>query len=58
MDIQELTLLKYGTKIIDNRTGEIISFENYQNPYVLGYDEKGLTIWLTPDRVELYRKIK
>lgn len=56
MEIKELQLLQYGTKITDNRTGEILSFENYQNPYVLAYDEKGLTIWLSPDRIELWRK--
>ena len=55
MDIQELNLLPYATKIIDNRTGELLTFENYQNPYVLAYDNRGLTVWLSPDRIE--RKI-
>jgi hypothetical protein len=55
METSEISLLEYATKIIDNRTGEILTFENYNNPYVLAYDERGLTIWLTPDRVEKYK---
>ena len=55
MDINEINLLKYGTKIQDNRTGEILTFEHYNIPYVIGYDERGLTIWLTPDRVDKYK---
>jgi hypothetical protein len=53
MDINEINLLKYGTKIQDNRTGEILTFENYKVPYVLCYDEKGLSIWLTPERISI-----
>jgi hypothetical protein len=53
LEIAELQVLPYGTKVIDNRTGEELYFSNYTNPYVLCTDVRGLTIWLAPDRIEL-----
>ena len=55
MDIQELEILPYATKIIDNKTGEELTFNRYSNPYVQCTDAKGLTIWLSPDRIERKR---
>ena len=53
MDIQELQLLKYATKIIDNKTGEELTFNEYTKPYVLCTDSRGLIIWLSYDRIDL-----
>jgi hypothetical protein len=53
MEISELELLPYATKVLDNRTGEELMFNRYSNPYVQCTDNRGLTIWLSPDRIEI-----
>jgi hypothetical protein len=53
MEISELELLPYATKVIDNRTGEVLTFSRFSNSYVQCTDVRGLTIWLNPERIEL-----
>jgi hypothetical protein len=52
MTWDEVEVLPYAAKVIDNRTGEELTFSRYSNPYVQCTDARGLTIWLSIDRIE------
>jgi hypothetical protein len=43
--------LKYGDKVIDNKTGEEYKFAQMQFPNALVFDEKGRTVWIPPERI-------
>jgi hypothetical protein len=43
--------LKYGDIVYDNETGEKYKFAQAQFPNVLVFDEKGLAVWLPPERI-------
>ncbi len=51
MSLSEIKSLPIGAKIIDDRTGEELKYNGFDGRYVMGLDERGITIWLLPERV-------
>jgi hypothetical protein len=56
MEINTIRDLQPGTKIIDNRTGEVLKYLSYpvESQYVICSDENKKSIWLPPERIDLW----
>jgi frataxin-like iron-binding protein CyaY len=54
MQNNEIREMLPGSKIFDNRTGEILEYVSFpsDSQYVICKDEDKKYVWLSPDRIE------
>lgn len=51
MTISQIQGIPSTTKLKDEMTGEVVSFEKYEEPYAVCYDVKGRALWFLPNRL-------